>query len=111
MRAYSRVSHRAQPNLSRALIAPMRRFTQAPALRLKEDANRSPEELDRIKHEQIEKQKQGKGEWHEELASSSESNTAADKEKVHDHDEHIEDLQKETAEQQEKDHPHGKSDH
>ncbi|KAK6435217.1 hypothetical protein LTR95_008602, partial [Oleoguttula sp. CCFEE 5521] len=81
MRAFTRLNYRAPPIHLRALTAPMRRFTQASALRLKEDADRTPEELDRIKHEQVEKQRQGKGEWHEELASSSESNTAADKEK------------------------------
>lgn len=31
------------------------------------------EEADKIKNEQIEKQKQGKGHWHEEIASDSES--------------------------------------
>ncbi|KAK5724485.1 hypothetical protein LTR15_004530 [Elasticomyces elasticus] len=91
-----------QPTLSRP-------FTSARSLRLKEDGNRTPEELDAKKHEQIEKQKKGEGHWHEDLASSSESHIAADKEKINDHDQHMEDLQKETAGQSEKDHPEGKA--
>lgn len=89
----------------------VRPFSALPRLYIKEDGDRSPEELDRIKHEQIEKQKRGDGHWHEELASSGEANVAADKEKVHDHEDHMEDLQKQSAEQAEKDHPHGKSEH
>lgn len=98
---------RTQPFVS----STFRTFSIQSRLRLKEDGDRSGEELDKKKHEQIEKQKQGKGHWHEELASSGEANVTADKEKVHDHDEHIEDLQKETAGQVEKDHPHGKAKH
>jgi len=88
---------------------PTRTFTAVRSLRLKEDGDRSAEELDAKKHEQIQKQKDGKGEWHESLASSSESGIAADKEKVHDHDEHMEDLQKETAGKVEEEHPEGKA--
>ena len=103
----------------RIALAPTRSFTSTinrpfssqTTLRLKEDGDRSAEELDAKKHEQIQKQKDGKGHWHEELASAGESNIAADKEKVHDHDEHMEDLQKETAGKHEKDHPHGKAEH
>lgn len=78
---------------------------------LKEDGNRSGEELNKTKHEQIEKQKKGEGHWHEELASAGEANITADKDKVDDHDSHIEDLQKQTAEKHEKDHPEGKAEH
>ncbi|KAH9827806.1 hypothetical protein Tdes44962_MAKER02740 [Teratosphaeria destructans] len=85
-----------------------RPFTAAPRWQIKEDKDRSPEELERIKQEQLQKQKEGKGHWHEELASQSESHVAADREEVHDHDEHMEDLQKQTAGQSEKEHPHGK---
>jgi hypothetical protein len=69
---------------------------------LKEDADRSPEQIEQKKQEQLDKQKKGEGHWHEELASSGESNIAADREEVHDHDEHMEDLQKETAKKGEK---------
>jgi len=77
-------------------------------LLIKEDADRSPDEIEAKKNEQIQKQKEGKGHWHEELASAGESNIAADKEKVHDHEEHMEDLQKQTAGQAQREHPHGK---
>jgi hypothetical protein len=89
--------------------SPLRPFTAATTLRLKEDKAQDPHELDAKKHEQIQKQKEGKGEWHEELASGAESNIAADRQKVNDHDEHMEDLQKETAGQSEKNHPEGKA--
>ncbi|EMC99682.1 hypothetical protein BAUCODRAFT_58698, partial [Baudoinia panamericana UAMH 10762] len=79
-----------------------RSFRTAQQLRLKEDKHQDPEELDRIKHEQVKKQEKGEGHWHEELASGSESALKAEREKVHDHDEHMEDLQKETAGKHEK---------
>lgn len=71
-------------------------FTIINRLSIKEDANRTGEELEAKKQEQLDKQKRGEGHWHEELASAGESNIKADKEKVEDHDEHIEDLQKQT---------------
>ena len=63
---------------------------------LKEDAERSGDELEKKKQEQLDKQKRGEGHWHEELASQGESNIAADKQEVKDHDEHIGKLQEET---------------
>lgn len=66
-------------------------------LRIKEDANYTPEELEAKKQEHLSKQKQGKGEWDEALSSRAEANLKADRENVQDHDKHIEDLQKETA--------------
>ncbi|KAJ9667342.1 hypothetical protein H2201_002543 [Coniosporium apollinis] len=77
-------------------------FTTSARLRLKEDKERSPEEAEAAKQKQLKKQEEGKGEWHEELASSSESGIAADRQEVQDHDEHMEELQKETAEKGEK---------
>lgn len=71
-------------------------------MRIKEDADRTPEQVEGAKQEQLKEQKEGKGRWREDLASHGESNIAADKEKVHDHDEHMEDLQKHTAEKGEK---------
>lgn len=88
-----------------------RPFSSAFRLRIKEDADRSPEEVENAKQEQLKKQEKGEGEWHRELASSSEEHIGADKEQVHDHDEHMEDLQKQTAEKHEKDHPDGKDSH
>lgn len=99
----------ARPVAFRAAVpAYIRPFSQAQQLRLKEDANRSPEETERIKQEQLQKQKEGKGHWHEGLASSSESHIAADKENINDHDQHINDLQKETAQQTQQNHPSAK---
>lgn len=106
-----RLSSAPRASFRPATRSAVRPFSALPRLYVKEDADRSPEELDRIKHEQIEKQKKGEGHWHEELASAGESNVAADKEKVDNHDEHIEDLQKESADQAEKNHPHGKAEH
>jgi hypothetical protein len=106
----ARIARQARPittlrSANSASAAPsyaFRPFSQAQHLRLKEDANRSPEELERIKQEQLKQQKEGKGQWSEELASSSESHVAADKQKVNDHQQHMSDLQKETAEKGEK---------
>lgn len=78
-------------------------FTPACQLRVRHGAQgQSPEEVEKAKQEQLKKQEQGKGEWHEELASSSESRVKADQEHVNDHDDHIEKLQDETAKQAEK---------
>jgi len=106
----ARIARQARPAAFRTTAAPsyVRPFSQAQQLRLKEDANRSPEELERIKKEQLEQQKQGKGQWREELASSSESHVAADKQQVNDHQQHMSDLQKETAQQTQKNHPEAK---
>jgi predicted secreted protein len=79
-----------------------RTFTTTRTLRIKEDANRTPEQLEQAKQEQLKEQEQGKGRWREDLASHGESNIAADKEKVHDHESHMKDLQKETAKKGEK---------
>lgn len=88
--------------------APRRAFTSAARLKLKEDKARTPEEADRVKEEQRQKAAQGKGEWHEELASQSESHVAADREGVRDHDKHMEELQRQTANETQKKHPEAK---
>lgn len=77
-------------------------FSTSSRLRIKEDASRTPEELEKAKQEQLKEQQQGQGRWREDLASHGESNIAADKQKVNDHDEHMEELQKETARKGEK---------
>lgn len=102
----ARASH--VPALSRYTNAP-RLFSTQTRMQIKEDAERSPEELERIKQEQLKKQEKGEGHWHEELASSGEASIAADKQNVNDHEEHMEDLQKETAGKSEEEHPHGKA--
>ena len=99
----------ARPVAFRAAApAYIRPFSQAQQLRLKEDSTKSAEETERIKQEQLQKQKEGKAEWNEELASSSESHVAADKENVNNHDQHIQDLQKETAQKTQENHPAAK---
>lgn len=111
IRPYRAISLRPSTRIIRPSSSSIRPFTTSPSLRLKEDASRSPEEIDQKKHEQIDKQKKGEGHWHEELASSSESNIGADREhgKVEDHDDHMSDLQEQTAGQKEKEHPEGKA--
>lgn len=79
----------------RTLTSTARRF-------LKEDADRSPEQIEKKKQEQLKKQERGEGHWHEELGSQSESHIAADRQEVKDHGSHMEDLQKETAKKGEK---------
>jgi hypothetical protein len=98
----TRLQRLSSPSIS------FRTLTTTPLLRIKEDANRSPEELEKIKQDQLKDQKQGKGQWNEKLASAGEASIAADKENVKDHDGHMEELQKQTAGQAEKEHPHGK---
>lgn len=71
-------------------------------MRIKEDGNRSPEELESTKQDQLQEQKEGKGRWREDLASSGESNIAADRQKVEDHDSHIKELQQEGKDKGEK---------
>ena len=77
---------------------PCRAFSSAQRLRLKEDQDRSPEEVEKQKQEQ---KKPGAG-WNRETASVSEDVVGADQEKVKDHDKHMEDLQKQTARESEK---------
>lgn len=87
----------------RNLTTPARRtFTTARRMQIKEDADRTPEQVEKAKQEQLKEQKQGQGRWREDLASHGESNIAADKQKVNDHQSHIEDLKKETAKKGEK---------
>jgi hypothetical protein len=77
-------------------------FTTSPFLRIKEDADRTPEQVEAAKQDQLREQKEGKGRWREDLASHGESNIAADKQNVEDHGEHMEELQKEGKEKGEK---------
>lgn len=102
------LSRQQVPSLRLHHQTPRRAFTSATRLRLKEDKARSPEEVDRVKEEQRQKAAQGKGEWHEELASQSESHVAADREGVRDHGKHMEELQKQTANETQKKHPDAK---
>lgn len=86
-------------------------FTTQPRLFLKEDADRSAEDIEQHKQENLKKQEKGEGEWNRNLASRGEESIAADKDanNVEDHDEHMEDLQKQTAGKSEQEHPEGKA--
>lgn len=79
-----------------------RTFTTTSRAFLNEVGNRSGEQLEQKKQEQIKKQERGEGHWHEELASQSEAKIAADKEHVKDHNKHMSDLQQHTAKKGEK---------
>jgi hypothetical protein len=79
-----------------------RTFLSSPTLRIKEDADRSPEQVEAAKQEQLREQEKGEGRWREDLASHGESNIAADKQQVNDHDAHMKELQKEGKEKGEK---------
>ena len=108
MRTFTRSAATGQSTFVLRPAAPfLRPLSIAPPLRLKEDKPQDPDEVEKAKHEQM---KPGKGQSQErdKLSSSSESAIAAENEKVDDHGKHIEDLQQETAQQSEKDHPHGK---
>ena len=86
------------------LFSPLTRrtFSNGPRLLLKEDKAHDPDHIESVKQSQLKKQERGAGHWHEELASSGESNVKADKEEVGNHEEHIEDLQKHTKGKAEK---------
>jgi hypothetical protein len=79
-----------------------RTLSTTPRMRIKEDGNRSAQELEQKKQEQLQEQKEGKGRWREDLASSGESNIAADKQKVEDHKSHMQELQEQTKQKGEK---------
>ncbi|TIA34882.1 hypothetical protein D6C78_06536 [Aureobasidium pullulans] len=67
-----------------------RKLTQLP------DEEGRAEEVERVKNEQIQKQKEGKGHWHEEIASDSESIVKADRGDISADADTIKQLQKET---------------
>ena len=96
MRQLSRLLPRQSP----VLIRP---FSTSRTFRLKEDADRSPEEVEKAKQDSL------KGKDHRGTASASEEHVAAEREEVKDHDKHMEDLQKETANKSQENHPQGKS--
>lgn len=110
-RQVARASPLRRTFLASTRINASRPFSVQSCRLIKEDANRSPEEVEKLKQEQLKKQKDGEGHWHEELASAGEAAVKNDDHTIEDHDSHMEDLQKETAEKHEKDHAHGKAKH
>jgi hypothetical protein len=79
-----------------------RHFQTSHALYIKEDAHRSPSELEAKKRDSLKKQQRGQGEWDKDLASKGEENVKADREDVGDHGEHMEELQREGAKKAER---------
>ncbi|RMY22728.1 hypothetical protein D0866_11864 [Hortaea werneckii] len=77
-----------------------RAFSCTPQLRLKEDKEQTPEQVEKAKQEQMKGNKNAR----EELTSSSEAAVHADKEQPADKNSHIQEMQKQTADksQQEK---------
>ncbi|KAJ6199708.1 hypothetical protein J3E72DRAFT_305304 [Bipolaris maydis] len=69
---------------------------------IKEDADRSSDQIEQAKQDQLKEQKQGQGRWREDLASSGESNIAADRQQVDNHDAHMKELQQEGKKKGEK---------
>ncbi|KAJ9619808.1 hypothetical protein H2203_008079 [Taxawa tesnikishii (nom. ined.)] len=88
-----------------------RPFSALARLAIKEDADRSAEEVEAHKQEHLRKQERGEGHWDRNLASRGEESIAADRQadNVEDHGAHMEDLQKQTAGQSEREHPEGKA--
>ncbi|KAI7166287.1 hypothetical protein D0869_13822 [Hortaea werneckii] len=70
-----------------------RAFSCAPQLRLKEDKEQSPEQVEKAKQEQMKGNKNAR----EELTSSSEAAIHADKEQPAEKNSHIQEMQKQTA--------------
>jgi hypothetical protein len=87
---------------TRVAFTTRRTFLSTPTLRIKEDAVRSPEEVESAKQEQLKEQEKGEGRWREDLASHGESNIAADRQQVDDHEAHMKHLQQEGKEKGEK---------
>lgn len=83
-------------------LSTRRTFATTQRMAIKEDATRTPEEVEQAKQEQLKEQQRGQGRWREDLASSGESSIAADRQQVHDHDEHMKELQQEGKKKGEK---------
>ncbi|SMR50540.1 unnamed protein product [Zymoseptoria tritici ST99CH_1A5] len=86
------------------MVRPVFQLAARNPLRLREDKEQSPQELENAKKEQFNSK-----EKRQELESNSEAHVKADRQNVKDHDQHMEDLQKQTAQQKEKEHPAGKA--
>lgn len=86
------------------LLVPLRAFSGARPLRFKEDKEQSAQEIEKQKQENLKNNEKNR-----ELASSSEEVVGAEQENVKDHDQHMEKLQKQTAQKSEEKHPEGKA--
>jgi len=72
------------------------------------DRDNLHEEIDHHKNDQLQKQKEGKGHWKGELASSSEASIKADREEIEASEDNISKLQKETESYAQKTNPDAK---
>ncbi|KAI4606822.1 hypothetical protein J4E80_009901 [Alternaria sp. BMP 0032] len=102
LRASTPISTSRTPITSLTRFTTRRTFKTTPSLRIKEDAARTPEQVEAAKQEQLQEQEKGEGRWREDLASHGESNIAADRQQVSDHEEHMKELQREGKEKGEK---------
>ena len=101
-----RIASRRPFQLSKISIrqaALSRPFSIAPQLRLREGKEQDPDEIERSKQENL---KNGKP---RELESNAEESVGADQEKVKDDQEHMKELQKETANKSQEKHPEGQN--
>lgn len=93
-------------HISRSHLQPTalsRQFSIAPQLRLRENKEQDPEEVEKKKQQNLKDGKQ------RELQSAGEEAVGADQEKVKDDKKHMEELQKETANESQRNHPKGQS--
>lgn len=87
-----------------AISSSSRLFSSSQPLSLREDKAQEPQEIEKAKQEQLQD-----GKRKQELESASETGVRADREKVSDHDSHMEKLQEETAKKHEEEHSKGKA--
>ena len=92
-------------HLRPCIIQVQRPLHQTTRLTLRETKEQSPETLEKAKQEQM---KGGSGTKSRELQSEGEEAVGADQEKVKDDKKHMEELQKETANESQREHPEGK---
>lgn len=97
MRPFMRVVPRQSTRFARP-------FTSARTSRIPEDKKQDPEEAERAKQNANQSK-----EARREVASSSEEVVGADQQKVNDHGKHMEDLQKQTAQETQENHPKANS--
>ncbi|RMZ15114.1 hypothetical protein D0862_01794 [Hortaea werneckii] len=93
MRSFFRPIPSRALQTSYALRPASRAFSCAPQLRLKEDKEQTPEQVEKAKQEQMKGNKNAR----DELTSSSEAAVHADKEQPADKNSHIQEMQKQTA--------------
>ena len=89
----------------RPCVLQARPLHQTTRLSLRETEEQSPETLEKAKQDQMKGANGGKS---RELQSEGEEAVGADQEKVKDDKKHMEELQKETANESQKEHPEGK---